>query len=347
MKKFLIFLSIIFLIGCSDDSTEYEEINEPINFIKPSNFPDLAYNFPNNPLTEKGFELGKKLFFDGRLSRTNIVSCNFCHEQPYAFTHHGHNLSHGVDDLIGIRNAPAVQNMAFQSEYFYDGASNNLEMLSIVPIHNPVEMDENLPSIINKIKVDVSYQKLFKQAFTDGQINSTNMLKALAQYMTMLVSSNSKYDKYVRGEAGVNLTALELQGKQLFENKCRVCHATDIFTDNTFRNTGVPPNPIINDKGREEVSGHVADRYKFKVPSLRNVELTAPYLHDGRLGSLEAVLDFYSNGVQDSPTLDPILKQNGVFGIPLNNQEKQALIAFLKTLTDHEFVTNPKFDFRN
>jgi cytochrome c peroxidase len=347
MKNFLFFLSLFLLIGCSDEHAEYEEINEPINFVKPANFPELAYNFPNNPLTEKGFELGKKLFFDGRLSRTNIVSCNFCHEQPYAFTHHGHNLSHGVDDLIGIRNAPAVQNMAFQSEYFYDGASNNLEMLSIVPIHNPVEMDENLPSIINKIKGDVSYQKLFRQAFTDGQINSTNMLKALAQYMTMLVSSNSKYDKYVRGEAGGNLTALELQGKQLFENKCRVCHSTDIFTDNSFRNTGVQPNPMINDKGREEVSGNSNDRYKFKVPSLRNVELTAPYLHDGRLGSLEAVLDFYSNGVQDSSTLDPILKQNGVLGIPLNNQEKQALTAFLKTLTDHEFVTNPKFDFRN
>jgi cytochrome c peroxidase len=347
MKKIILYLipfAIIFL-SCSEEEV-YEEINQPINFVKPSNFPDLAYNFPNNPLTEKGFELGRKLFFDGRLSRTGIVSCNFCHEQPYAFTHHGHDLSHGVDDLIGIRNTPSVQNMAFQTEYFYDGASNNLEMVSIVPIHNPVEMDENLPSIINKLKQDASYRKLFAQAFPDKEINSTNMLKALAQYMTLLISANSKYDKYVRNEPGGILTSLELQGLQIFQNKCASCHATDIFTDNSFRNNGLPPNPLLNDKGREEVSGNINDRYKFKVPSLRNVELTAPYMHDGRFGSLESVLNFYSNGVQDSPTLDPKLKDNNNIGIPLSPNEKQALIAFLKTLTDYEFVTNPKFNHK-
>lgn len=346
-KNILIFSLAFILMACSKEEDAYEDINLPINFEKPSNFPDLAYTFPNNPLTEKGFELGRKLFFDGRLSRTGIVSCNFCHEQPSAFTHHGHDLSHGVDDLIGIRNTPSVQNMAFQTEYFFDGASNNLEMVSIVPIHNPVEMDETLPSIISKLQADPAYRKLFAQAFPDGLVNSTNMLKALAQYMTLLISSNSKYDKHVRNESGGNFTALELQGKEIFQQKCSVCHATDIFTDNSFRNTGLPPNPFINDLGREEVSGNPADRYKFKVPSLRNVELTAPYMHDGRLGSLESVLNFYTNGVQDSPTLDPLLKQNGTLGIPLSNQEKTALIAFLKTLTDYDFVTNPKFNHRN
>lgn len=339
----IILLSLAFL-NCSSDN-DYIDINEPIHFEKPSNFPELAYTFPNNPLSTKGFELGRKLFFDGRLSRNNIVSCNFCHEQPFAFTHHGHDLSHGVDDLIGIRNAPAVQNMAFQTEYFYDGASNNLEMVSIVPIHNPVEMDETLPSIINKIKDDASYKKLFAQAFPDGEINSTNLLKALAQYMTLLVSANSKYDKHVRQEPQGDFSPLELQGKAIFQEKCAQCHATDLFTDNSFRNNGLPPNPWINDLGREEVSGDPADRYKFKVPSLRNVALTAPYMHDGRLGSLESVLNFYTHGVQESPTLDPLLFQNGIRGIPMTNEEKQAIIAFLHTLTDHDFVTNPKFDF--
>ena len=341
---FFIFVLIISFTSCSSNEDIYEDINKPIAFEKPSNFPELAYTFNNNALTEKGFELGAKLFFDGRLSRTGIVSCNFCHEQPYAFTHHGHDLSHGVDDLIGRRNAPAVQNMAFQTEYFFDGASNNLEMVSIVPIHNPVEMDENLPSIIAKLKQDPSYVRLFEAAFNDGQINSTNMLKALAQYMTLLISDQSKYDKHVRGEIGGTFSILELEGKQIFANKCASCHATDIFTDNTFRNTGLPVNPLLNDLGREEVSGNVNDRYKFKVPSLRNIELTAPYMHDGRFGSLESVLNFYTNGVVDYPNLDPLLKQNGVLGISLSTHEKTALIAFLKTLTDYEFVSNPKFD---
>lgn len=341
--KLFCFAAFLGLSSCSSEDA-YQEINQPIVFEKPSNFPDLAYTFPNNPLSEKGFELGRKLFFDGRLSRTNLVSCNFCHEQPFAFTHHGHDLSHGVDDLIGIRNAPAIQNMAFQSEYFFDGASNNLEMVSIVPIHNPVEMDENLPNIIQKLKADSQYQKLFKQAFPDGEINSTNMLKALAQYMTMLVSANSKYDKHVRNEPGGTFTSLELSGKSIFQAKCATCHASDIFTDNTFRNNGLPPNPFLNDKGREEVSGNINDRYKFKVPSLRNIAVTAPYMHDGRMGSLQSVLNFYAHGVQDSPTLDPLLNQQGQRGIPLNEFEKEALIAFLHTLTDPEFLSNPKFN---
>lgn len=346
MKYFIKIIVLFSLIGCSNEE-EYHEINRPIVFNKPSNFPNLAYTFSNNPLTEKGFELGKKLFFDGRLSRTNQVSCAFCHEQAYAFTHHGHDLSHGVDDLIGRRNTPSIKNMAFQTEYFYDGASNNLEMVSIVPIHNPVEMDENLPNIINKLKQDESYRKLFADAFNGGEVNSTNMLKALAQYMTMTVSANSKYDKYVRNEDGGILTTLEWQGKSIFAIKCASCHATDLFTDNSFRNNGLPVNPLLNDLGREEVSGNVNDRYKFKVPSLRNVALTAPYMHDGRFGSLQSVLNFYDNGVQDSSTLDPILKQNNYRGIDLTEEEKQALIAFLNTLTDQEFVNNPLFYFIN
>lgn len=336
-------MSLGLLFSCNSNDSDYldiDELNEAYQLTIPSNFPELKYLHSNNPLTKKGIELGRELFYDGRLSSNNQVSCAFCHEQQYAFTHHGHDLSHGVDDKIGKRNTPAIQNLAFVSEYFYDGASNNLEMVPIVPIHNELEMNENLPSIISKIETDPKYIRLFELAFPNQKISSQNMLKALAQFMTVMISANSKYDKYIRNEVGGTFTSEEKAGLQIFRNKCASCHTSDLFTDNSFRNNGLPPNPRLNDLGREEVSGDVADRYKFKVPSLRNVALTAPYMHDGRLGSLESVLNFYSNGMIDSETLDPILKNQNQLGISLSSEEKQQLIAFIKTLTDDDFITN-------
>lgn len=349
MKKTLFLVLLSALFSCqNDDSGDYIDVesNELLELNIPSNFPELAQDISKNLPTEKGFELGKKLFYDGRLSRDGTISCAFCHEQSSAFTHHGHDFSHGIDNLAGIRNAPAIQNMAFQKEYFYDGASNSIEMLSINPIHNPVEMDENMANIVAKLKQDPAYVKLFKQAFESGEITSGNTLKALAQFMTMMVSSNSKYDKYVRKEAGGNMNSQELQGLSIFQNKCSACHESDLFTNSSFRNNGLPPNPNLNDLGREVVTGFETDRYKFKVPSLRNVALTAPYMHDGRFGSLNSVLNFYSNGVQHSATLDPLLNQNGTLGIQLSQEEKEAIIAFLKTLTDEEYIKNPLFYFQ-
>lgn len=332
-------------MSCSDES-EYREINARLDFRVPANFPAIVQDIEGNYPTQKGFELGRRLFYDAQLSADNTVSCSSCHEQAFAFTHHGHALSHGINDLEGIRNAPAVQNLAFLSEYFYDGASNSIEMLSINPIHNPVEMAETLEGISAKLKKDKSYVRMFSEAFDDGEVTSGNILKALGQFMTMMVSANSRYDKYVRNEPGGTMSAQELQGMQLFAQKCASCHKTDLFTDNAFRNNGLPPNPSLDDKGREVVTGFPADRYKFKVPSLRNAALTAPYMHDGRFGSLESVLNFYASGVKDSNTLDLLLHQNGSLGIPLSQDEKEAIIAFIKTLTDDEFVTNPLFYYK-
>lgn len=349
MRNFLLIAAVALMAAsCSDSEEDYipiDESNARLAFAVPANFPAPAQDIELNYPTQKGFELGKRLFYDGRLSADGTVSCSFCHEQPTAFTHHGHDFSHGIGNQIGFRNTPAIQNMIFQSEYFYDGASNSLEMLSIVPIHNPVEMDENLESIAAKLKNDPAYVKLFRQAF-GSDVTSGNILKALGQFMTMMVSANSRYDKYVRNEPGGTLTAQEIQGKNLFAQKCAACHATDLFTDNSFRNNGLPPNPLLDDKGREIVTGFTTDRYKFKVPSLRNVALTAPYMHDGRFGSLQSVLNFYTSGVQQSPTLDAQMHNNGVLGIPLTQQEKEALIAFLKTLTDEEYIANPLFYFQ-
>lgn len=342
--KITLFVSglLVFLcISCNREEKDIPFVNSLFEFTTPTYFPEYKQDISNNLPTEKGVELGRKLFYDNRLSRDNTISCAFCHEQKFAFTHHGHDLSHGIDNQVGIRNAPAIQNMIFQSEYFYDGASNSIQMLSLVPIHNPVEMDENLPNIIAKLKKDPVYVKLFRQAFEDGEVSSKNTLNALAQFMSVMISDNSKYDKYLRKE--VDFTEKEKRGLAIFENKCASCHATAIFTDNSFRNNGLPINPRINDLGRETVTGFRRDRYKFKVPSLRNVALTAPYMHDGRFGSLASVLNFYSNGVQDTENIDPLMKNNGKNGIPLSSEEKEAIIAFLKTLTDESFIHNPLF----
>ncbi len=342
MRKIFSLLVFTSLFSCqTDDDAAYQSI--PIDFQVPSNFPPLAYDMTNNPLTAKGFELGKKIFYDGRLASDGVVSCGFCHIQEDAFTHHGHTFSHGVGEGIGIRNAQPIQNMAFQTQFFWDGASDHIELLSMSPISNEVEMNGNIVNIMNMMKNDPQYKKLYKQAFTNGEINPENMLKALAQFMTMLTSSNSRFDKYRRNETGGTLSQTELEGYAIFNQKCASCHATDIFTDNTFRNNGLPINPQINDFGRYRVTENPLHKYQFKVPSLRNIELTAPYMHDGRFYTLEAVLNHYANGVTSTENLDPILNNNGSLGIPLTSDEKVKIIAFLKTLTDHEFISNPKF----
>ncbi len=348
MQKILFIFILLALLSCKNDDFEgaYEDVNEPYLFEIPSNFPEMHYNLEHNPLTTKGVELGRKLFYDGRLSSTNIVSCAFCHEQPHAFTHHNHNLSHGVNDRVGRRNTSATQNLAFQPWFFFDGATSNLDTVSILPIHDENEMDETIPNIIEKLSEDAAYQKLFNQAFEDGEVNSTNMMLALSQFMVIMTSSDSKYDKYVRGEPGGELTPKEIYGLELFNDKCRSCHATDLFTDHQFRNNGLPVNPNLNDKGRAEVSGDPNDDYKFKVPSLRNIELTWPYMHDGRFGSLESVLLHYRSNVQDYPNLDPILRSEDGLGIEMTDEEMEAIIEFLKTLTDYEFITNDELYFR-
>jgi cytochrome c peroxidase len=340
--KILLLLILPLFWNCTDDQDDLYQ-NIPLEFKVPSNFPPLAYNLANNPPTEKGFELGKKLFYEGRLASDGTVSCGFCHIQEDAFTHHGHTFSHGVDDLVGTRNTPSIQNLGYQTAFMWDGAVTHLDLQVILPFTNPVEMNGDFSKAIAMMKGDAEYQKLFKLAFTDGQINSENMLKALGQFMLMVTSSNSRFDKYRRNEVGGTMSQQELEGYAVFNQKCASCHATDLFTDNSFRNNGLPVNPSLNDVGRYRVTESAQDLHKFKVPSLRNVEKTAPYMHDGRLYTLEAVLDHYSSGVENSATLDPILKRNGMLGIALTASEKSQLIAFLKTLTDTQYLTDKRF----
>ncbi|MGB1211331.1 MAG: cytochrome-c peroxidase [Lacinutrix venerupis] len=345
MKKIIIFfISILVLFSCSNSENiaTYEAV--PLTVDWPSNFPEITYNLDNNPLTDAGVELGKKLFYEGRLSSNNAIACAFCHEQAFAFTHHGHNLSHGVNGGIGFRNAQPIQNMAYQTSFMWNGSATHLDLQPIIPITSEVEMGETLSNVVQKLSSDSYYQEQFARAFNDGEVSSENILKALSQFMLVMVSSNSKYDKYVRNEENTTLTLIEQDGLNTFEAKCASCHATDLFTDQSFRNNGLSINPQLNDLGRYEIGNNPDDLYKFKVPSLRNVEVTYPYMHDGRFATLEAVLNFYDSGLTDNGNVDAsLLKADGSYGIDLSDYEKESIIAFLKTLTDYEFLENERF----
>lgn len=340
----------LFAISCKNDSDLDDRPPTPLAWSKPAHFPEPAYDMSRNPLTEEGVELGRFLFYDGILSRTNQIGCGTCHQQEAAFTHHGHELSHGVDDLLGTRNSPAVQNMAWSSNFFWDGGVHDLDLLPLNPITNPVEMDETLKNVLAKLKNTpsasakkaVDYPRLFKRAFGTEEITTERMMKAMSQFMLTMVSAESRYDDFVLGKASA-LSATEQEGLSLFKSKCSTCHSGELFTDGSFRNNGLVPLSG-NDQGRFGVTAVEADRYKFKVPSLRNVGLTAPYMHDGRHHTLREVLDHYANDIYETPTLDPVFKSSGAKArIPLTEAEKTAIIAFLNSLTDTKFVKNTKF----
>jgi len=309
----------------------------------PANFPSPVYDLSKNPVTEAGFTLGKRLFYAPLLSRDNTVACGDCHISFAAFSHPDHAVSHGIDGLLGRRNALPIQNMLWRTTFFWDGGVPHLDFTPLNAIQNPVEMDESPGRVLDKLRAHPQYPALFKAAFGSEEINTARFLQALSQFMAMLVSANSRYDRYVRNEPGGTLSADEREGLALFRQKCASCHATDLFTDQTFRNNGLDRS-FEFDQGRFEVSALSGDEGKFAVPSLRNVTSTAPYMHDGRFKTLEQVLEHYASGVQPSPTLDPLLRQpNGQLGIPLTADEKRKIIAFLGTLRDEEFLRDKRF----
>lgn len=341
--KAVILVSVLFLVvmGCKKDPsiTGNTIAEEQIEFIVPQGWPAPVYNFENNTLSNAGFELGRKLFFDPRLSRDNTVSCGSCHQPFAAFAHIDHNVSHGIENKVGTRNSPPIFNLNWHTSFFWDGGVNHIEMQPINPIQNPVEMDESIENIIVKLKADAKYTAMFKSAFGDQTINSQRIFKALAQFMGMLVSANAKYDKYKRGEAGGEMTASELSGLQVFNSKCASCHKEPLFSDFSFRNNGLPATSV-NDSGRGHITGSGADMYKFKVPSLRNLKYTYPYMHDGRFATLLQVLDYYNSTTHNAAPIDSAI---GSAGLALSAQDKTDLINFLNTLNDETFVKDKRF----
>ena len=294
--------------------------------------------FAKNRLSEEGFQLGRKLFYDGRLSKDGNFPCASCHQQFAAFTNYEHDFSHGFNNSLTQRNAPPLLNLAWMTEFQWDGGVNHIEVQPLTPMTASNEMAEKIDSILIKLRNDTAYLRMFKAAFGTAEINSQRMLKALAQFTGSIVSADSKYDKVKRGERV--FTATELNGYNTFKVKCATCHAEPLFTDNSFRNNGLALNTLLNDYGRMKITGDKNDSLKFKVPTLRNVALTYPYMHDGRFFTLGQVIDHYRTGIQtNQPNLDSSLKNK----LPMTNIEKNNLIYFLYTLSDSSVTHNPRF----
>lgn len=326
----------IFAVILSSCSKSEESGMKPFFYI-PDGFPEPVYKFQDNAVTPAGFALGKKLFYDPILSRDSTVSCGSCHQQFAAFAQSDHKLSHGVDNLLGNRNSPGLYNIAWFPNFMWDGGVNHLEVQPLAPIANPVEMDETMPNVLVKLKRSNSYPGLFKSAFGSDTITTQAMMRAMAQFMGSMISANSKYDKYIAGKE--SFTSAELSGLQIFRAKCESCHKEPLLTDMSFRNNGLDAE-FSNDPGRATITTLPQDSGLFRVPSLRNVALTFPYMHDGRLEKLMDVMNHYNSGIQSSNTLDPLLSSNS---IPLTLAEKNDLIAFLGTLTDYTFIRDIRF----
>ncbi len=340
MKKAIVILSMLCLIvACSKDAL-MPKAALWIGLQLPAHFGAPVQDSKETPITEAGFILGKMLFFDPRLSRNNTISCGSCHIPTSAFTQHGHTVSHGIDDKIGTRNALPIQNILWQKNYFWDGGVHNIELIALNALKNPVELDESLDNIITKLNKDTKYINQFKLAYGTTEITNLKMLTALKQYMVMLISSNSKFDNYLQGK--IKLSSQEMDGLNTFNNKCATCHSGPLQSDNSFRNNGIS-NATGKDKGRQQISTLAADEYKFKVPSLRNISYTAPYMHDGSISTLQNIMEHYNTGVNKTNTLDTTLQRNGTIGIPLTSIEKENIISFLHTLSDTAFIKNPLF----
>jgi len=305
----------------------------------PKGFPAPVYNFSNNKLSPEVFALGRKLFYDPLLARDNITSCASCHQNFAAFSHIDHALSHGINGKIGTRNVPALQNLIWKDAFMWDGSVNNLEEQPVNPITNPVEMGETMENVLTKLNGSEQYRVLFTKAYNDTLINAQRMMKALTQFVGLMITADSKYDHYIAGTE--QFTPAEKSGLVLFRSKCANCHREPLFTDNSYRDNGIGADISLNDPGREKITGLAEDMYKFKVPGLRNIEATFPYMHDGRYKRLSEVIDHYCSPEKYSSTADKSLFKIG----RLNDHEKKDLISFLLTLTDKNFLSDKRFAY--
>lgn len=333
MKRSFILLFISVYLFSS-----FRILNEK-SFIVPTGFPEPAYDFSKNILTTEKIELGRALFYDPILSRDNSISCSSCHSVYNSFAHTDHDLSHGIDDLIGTRNAPALINLAWHKSFMWDGAVNHLEVQALAPITHPKEMDESMNHIVFKLSQSDLYTKLFMNAYNDTSITGEKILKALAQFQLIFISSSSRYDSMTQKQ--IKFTYQEENGYNLFKKNCNTCHAEPLFSTYTFANNGLGLDTTLNDFGRMQITKERSDSLKFKIPTLRNIEYSPPYMHDGRFKSLFAVLNHYTSGIHQTANLAPELKSP----IILSENEKVDLIAFLLTLSDKKFIFNPDFSY--
>jgi cytochrome c peroxidase len=361
MKKALVIISLLSgLWACKDvvnvvpdafTTTPYT-LNIP-NSLPPANLP------PDNKLTEEGVYLGRMLFYDPILSKDSTQSCASCHNQEFAFTDNGSRFSVGVEGLEGPRNSMPIFNLQWHLDgFFWDGRADLLRHLALIPIEDPLEMNETIENVLDKLNTSPLYKEYFKKAFNTEEATEELVGKALEQFMMIIISGNSKFDRVQYGLE--EFTAQEKIGQIIFNAEaiplheetdpnnptnfggdCFHCHGNSLFMRREFLNNGL--DTVFTDKGLGGITGNPNDDGKFKTPSLRNIEITAPYMHDGRFNTLEEVIDFYLTGAHaTSPNLDPSMHALQ-YNVYLSDEHKQALIAFLKTLTDEEYLNNPEY----
>lgn len=365
---------LLLTISCSEvqNSVDNDDLEEAVALGEFLNIPDQAYNYANpelpaffnlmpntdeintpgnNPVTDWGATLGRVLFYDVKLSANNTISCASCHSQSDGFSDRS-QFSEGFDGGETGRNSMGLSNSMYyeNGHFFWDERAESLEEQVLMPIQDDVEMGLTLNELVVKVQSQPYYPVLFGRAFGDEEINSDRISLALSQFVRSMITYQSKYDD---GRASVNrpeddfsnFSDIENLGKRLFfsnRTECSSCHTSDMFVGDRARNNGL--DAVLTDLGLGAVNGNSNDNGKFKTGSLRNVELTAPYMHDGRFETLEEVVEHYNTGVQNSPNLDNRLIENGQpIRMNLSQNEIDALVAFMKTLTDQNFITDPKF----
>lgn len=347
MKKIKIYIVLLFIsmlwVGCGDDEQppKYPPYNPtPYELTLPFKFPIMTIP-AGSELTEEGIALGRKLFYDPILSVDSTLACAGCHKPANAFT--DNNLrSEGVGGTLGLRQSMPVMNLGWGSRFFWDGRANSIEHQVLFPVEDPLEMKSDWVDVVDRLNLHKDYPGEFYAAFGTDEITQELVGKAIAQFERTMISGNSKHDRVV--ENLEFFTPSEERGFALFnseEGDCFHCHGGALVTDNLFHNNGL--DSVYEDIGLAKVTGKDIDIGYFKTPSLRNVMLTAPYMHDGRFATIEEVIDHYSEGLVNSSTIDPLMLFANEGGVHLTDQEKHDLIAYLKTLTDTTFASNPAF----
>ncbi|MEL7247353.1 MAG: cytochrome c peroxidase [Bacteroidota bacterium] len=350
---FLLIVVTIFACGTDDDGpmqvVEYDDTPYVLSY---GTLPDPPLP-TDNALTEQKVLLGRMLFYEPLLSKDGSQACASCHLQTDGFSD-PNRFSLGVEGLVGNRQAMPVFNLAWHTNaFFWDGRAELLRDQALLPIQDPLEMNETMDNVIAKLSASKQYTDQFIRAFDSAEITADKMGLALEQFMLSVVSVESKYDRWLAGE--VELSESEERGRQLFTTEynpffpefsgadCQHCHSGKNFENDQYMNNGLDTDAEFTDPGRELVTGDPLDRAKFKVPSLRNIELTAPYMHDGRFQTLEEVIDHYNAGIKASSTADPTVENTRETGLFLTEQDKQDLINFLRTFTDENLSTNPAY----
>lgn len=354
LYHYFIVVGILIFAACKKNSIEIAEFSETPYTLNQVNGTLPQPNLPSdNPLTIEKFELGRTLFYSKLLSLDNSISCASCHIQFKGFSD-PETLSSGVGGTHGTRQSMALINLAWNTNgFFWDGRAELLSHQVLMPIEDQNEMKETLINVCLKLTKDPEMRNQFTRAFGTSAITPDRIAKALEVFLLGLVSDNSKYDRYLLGLE--ELSDSEERGRILFFAEynpffpdisgadCAHCHAGNNFENDNYMNNGLDTDAEFVDYGRELVTGNASDRAKFKIPTLRNIALTSPYMHDGRFSTLEEVIEHYNNHIQNSSTVNPAIQGTNQTGLMLDEQEVEDLVNFLKTLTDYSFINNPMF----